>query len=171
MPNKPWLKVLFCAQDPHSTFAPSRLAPMSTDTAFYCFLLQVRPKSAAASESPVMTTWRCGRTSRVLPGEWLGQRKTSDRPWKKLALRSVRGKFKGCITVNLLYLKLLSTANPCEINSHGNRGGSLTATWGKQKKHWKPEKVSKIIASVLSGKQTPFSCGETGSKESPLAIK
>lgn len=159
MPNKPRSKVLFYAQDPHSTFALSR---MSADITFHCFLLQVRPKGAAASDSPVMTTWRCGRTSHVPPGEWLGQRKTSDRPWKKLALRSVSGEFKGCITVNLLYLKSLSTAKPCEINSHWNRECSSTATWGKQNTHRKLEKVLKIISSVLLGKQTPFSCGKPG---------
>lgn len=162
MPNEPSLKVFFYAQDPHSTFAPSSLAGMSTDTTFYCFVLQVTPKAVSMSESPVMMTWRCGRTSRVLPGEWLGQRKTSDRSWKKSALHSVSSKFRGCITINLLYLKLLSTAKLCEINSHWNRECSLTAIWGKQKTQWKLEKVLKIIAFVLSGKQTPFSCGKTG---------
>lgn len=95
--------VFFYAQDPHSAFAPSNLTDTRRDTTFYCFLLQVRPKAVAMSESPVMMTWQCGRTSRVLLGEWLGQRKTSDRPWKKLVLHSVRGKFKTFITINLLY--------------------------------------------------------------------
>lgn len=122
-PNEALLKVFLYAHDPHLTFAPSSLAGTSTDTACYCFLLQLRFKAAAvaARKSPVMTTWQCGRTSHVLPGEWLGQRKTSDRPWKKLALHSVSGKFKGYVTINLLYLKLLSTAKPCEINSQWNR--------------------------------------------------
>lgn len=149
MPNEALLKVFLYAHDPHLTFALFSLAGTSTDTACYCFLLQLRPKAAApaVNESPVMMTWRCGRTCPVLPGEWLGQRKTSDRPWKKLALHSVSGKFKGYVTINLLYLKLLITANPCEVNSQWNRECSSAATWGKQKVYWKLDKVLDTIAS------------------------
>jgi len=116
VPNKSSQKVFLYAQGPHSTFAASSVTRVSTDITFCCFL-QAGPKAAAANESPVTMTWRCGRTSHVLPGELLGQRKTSDRPWKKSALHSVSGKFKGCITVNSLYLKLLITAKTYEINS------------------------------------------------------
>lgn len=162
MPNKASLKVFFYA---HSTFAPSCLTSTSTDTTFYCFLLQVRPKAVAASESPVMTTWWCGRTSHVLPGEWLGQRKTSYHPWKKSALHSVSDKFKGCITVNLLYLKLLSPANPSEINSQQNRECSLIATSGKQKAHWKLEKVLKVFASCSGENRHLSAVGRQGDRQ------
>lgn len=88
MPKKASLKVFFYAQNTHSTFPPVQAQLLL----FTAFLLLVRPKAVTAHESPVMMTWQCGRTSLVLPGEWLGQRKTSYHPWKKSALHSVNSK-------------------------------------------------------------------------------
>lgn len=48
---------------------------------------------------------------------------------------------KGCISVNWSCLELLSTPTPCKMNSQQNRKCSLTTSWGKQKAHWKLEKV------------------------------
>lgn len=88
----------------HKTFLHLHLpvlAATSTDTTFYCCLPQVRPRAAAAaaSEPPVTMTWRCGRSARVLPAEWPGQRKTSDRPWRKWALHSVKAAKLGVLVL------------------------------------------------------------------------
>lgn len=100
-PNKASLEVFFYTQD-LSTSAPPRLAATSTDTTFYCCLPQVRPRAAAAaavSEPPVTMTWRCGRSAHVLPAEWPGRRKTSDRPWRKWALHSVKAAKLGVLVL------------------------------------------------------------------------
>ena len=101
MPGKPPLNVFLYSQDPCSTLAPSL---------------------------PVTMTWRCGRTSHVLPEEWLAQRKTSDHPWRKLALRSANSKIKNCVPIELQYVKLICAAKPCEINLQRSTECPLTAT-------------------------------------------
>lgn len=107
----------------------------------YHFLLLSASGEAQSSsrELPVTMTWRCGRNGHVLPGEWPGQRKTSDHPWKKRALHSVKAAKLGCISVNWLYLELLSPPTPCKNNSQQIRKWSLTASWGRQRAHWKLE--------------------------------
>lgn len=117
-------------------------------------------KAAAASHSPVTMTWQHGRTSRVLPGDWLSQRKTSDRPWKKVALHSVNGNIKDYVTT-----KLIRAAKPCEINLEWSRERPLTATRGKRETHWKLENVLEITVSVLSGRWHLSAGGRQGAEQ------
>lgn len=122
-------------------------------------------KAAAASHSPVMMTWQRGRTSRVLPGDGLSQRKTSDRPWKKSALHSVNGRIKDYVTT-----KLSHAAEPCEINLEWSREWPLTATRGKWKTHWKLENVLEITVSVVSGSWHLPAGGRRGAEQEGRAL-
>lgn len=123
----------------------------------------------AESHSPVMMTWQHGRTSRVLPVDWLAQRKTSDHPWKKSALHSVNSKIKDYVTI-----KLIHATKPCEINLEGSRECPLTATWGKRNKPAENWRMFWKLPCLCSWEADTFQLGEDremSRKEGPLGVK
>lgn len=76
-------------------------------------------------------------------------------------------KIKGCISVNWLYLELLSTPTPCKIISQQNRKCSLTAN-KEPTENWREPWALLLLAL---GKAETFQLWEDRQQVSSLAVK
>lgn len=119
---------------------------------------------SSSSESPVMMTWQCGRNAHVLPGEWPGRRKTSDRPWRTRALHSVQAaKLRGALVSTGCIWNCSALQRPVKL-FHSKIESAL---WQQTKSPLKTGESLEHYCFLLLGKQKPFSCGRTGSKWVP----